>query len=444
MELPLLRAPSRISLETIEFQNDDFTDKLELILSELQSKIINGTYSNHSHVQESNEVRDITNIVMERLGLKIKLVTNGPLAAILPFYANKNHVLLDKMLRGWFEIKEQDTVLRGAHGKRGTVNLQKAKVDGFFSECENHLYMEFMSLFKHFKMSVAEVTSMVLHELGHAFYAFEYSDRLETANQVMQNVIKEVTSKKDKVDRVYVFREIKSVNSKIAEEEIDLMLSGNKVIAGKAWFKAIVGTVEEQLANSKYSETSFEQLADNFASRFGYGRQIVSALEKLTDHDGEQSEKSKSAYFFAALIETTMMAVLLAGTVILMPVVPLVSMCCGVVALLFFVTSSESARDYTYDDLKIRYKRVRNEYVQRLKDDKFPADATKATLEDIHAMDALINGMYVYRGPVSAIATFVLSSAREDKKSINGQQLLEELAMNDLFIASAELRTLNT
>lgn len=444
MELPLLRPRSKISLETIEFQDDDFTAKLELIVSELQAKILNEAYQKYSHIEESREAQQITDIILHRLGLKIKLVVNGPLAAIMPFYTNKNHVLMDEFFRGWISIKEQDIVLRNAHNKRGTVNLQKAKVGGFFSECECELYMDFISLFKTYKLSAAETTAVLLHELGHAFYAFEYSDRLETANQVFQNVIKEVTSKKDKADKVYVYRELKSVNSKITEEEIDLMLKGNKVIAGNTWFKAIIGTVQEQLQNSKYSDTSFEQLADNFASRFGYGRQIVGALEKLTGQYFLDPEKSKVGFLLIALSETIIFALLIASAVVSIPVTAMGAIFYGMLAFLFLKAKGESSRDYTYDDLKIRYKRVRNEYVQQLKDQKFPLASVKPILDNIYSLDAIISQLFVYRGPLATISNFVFSSDREAMKTIKEQQLLEELAMNDLFIASAELRTLNT
>lgn len=443
MELPLLRARSKFSFETIEYQDDDFAAKLELIISEIQSKIINGAYEKDIQIVESREVRDLTNIFMERFGMKIKITVDGPLAAILPFYSNKHHVLLDSMWRGHISIKEQDKVLRNAQGKKGTINTAKATVGGFFSECECDLYMNFRALFKTYKMSAPEVTAVTLHELGHAFYGFEYSDRMETANQVMQNVIKEVTSKKDKSDRVYVYKELKSVNSKITEQEVDSLLTGNRVIAGKTWFKVIIGTVEEQLQDSTYAKNSFEQLADNFATRFGYGRSLVSGLEKLVGHYYLNPEKSKAGFSLLYFFESLSFVVMAATAVIAMPLTPLLAIICGALAFLSLRAGAEDARDYTYDDLKIRYKRVRNEYVERLKDMKLSSEIVKPILDDINFMDKIISETYVYRNAIEYFSNFIFSSASKAKKSIQEQQLLEELAMNDLFIASAEIRTLN-
>ncbi len=107
-------------------------------------------------------------------------------------------------------------------------------------------------------------------------------------------------------------------------------------------------------------------------------------------------------------------------------------------------SSGENHKDYTYDELKIRYKRVRNEAVNRLKDLNCPTEVVRPILDDIYFMDKIISETYRVSLASEKIANFIFKSAKDAKASVDEQQLLEELAMNDLFIASAELRTLNT
>ena len=445
MRLPLLSAGSgvKLAMEMIDFQlHDSFGSDLEMILSELQKKIIEKTYSSGSSIAESKEVRDIETLIFDRFGMKCKIQTNKLDAAILPFYSNRNHIFLNKFFRGNVSIKEQNSILKNANGKKGTVDLKKAKLGGIFSEYTNIVYMHFRNLFSEMKMSVPEVAAVLLHELGHGFYVCEYTDRLETTNQVLENAAKEITSKNDKKDLSYIYRELKSVNPKITEEETEKLLSGNKVIAGYTWFKVVVGTVEEQLLNCKYSETSFEQGADNFASRFNYGRELIQALDKLhTYYKTPEKNRGMNFYLsFSSLFSFVVFTVASAISVFT-GVIP-VALLYGLLAFLVFRVTGEDYKDYTYDELKIRYKRIRNESVNLLKDLDLPSDRVEVILEDIRIADRAIDEAFKFSSPLSKIANFIFTPARHAKASITEQQLMEELAFNDLFVHSAELRTM--
>jgi len=442
MELPLLRPRSKISLETIEYQNDNFGADMEQIVGSLQKKILDGIYNESSLIANSNEVRDLTNLIMERFGLLVKLTVDKSIAAVLPFYANKSHIFLNKFAHGIINIKSQNAQLNNAHGKKGTVNLQKARVGGWFSECENLLFINFEFLFKQYKLTPSETVAIILHELGHAFTTFEYSDRLETANQVLQDVAKEVTGKKTKADKVYIYRQLKTVNSNITEMEVDKLISGSKIIGDVTWFKVVTGTVTDQLTNDAYSQTSSEQMADNFVSRFGYYRSFISGYEKTNSLD--ELEKSRSVIRMQAITDTVFFMIVSLLAVVSFPVSTFAFILSSSTAYVLLRTSGEDYKDYTYDELKLRYKRVRNEAVNRLKDMKCPPEVARPILDDIYFMDKIISETFRFSSPLKKMANFLFSSARDAKDSINEQQLLEELAMNDLFIASTELRILNT
>lgn len=443
MQLPLLAGKKRISLETIDFQSDSFGADLELIVTEIQKKVIEKVYKDILDIEISKEVRDFTNIIAERFGLKVKVVCDGPLAAILPFYTNKNHIFLDKLVRGNIEIKSHNKLLKQADNRKGIVNRHKATVGGFFSECENILYLNFTKLFLVNKYSVPEVVAVTLHELGHAFAAFEYSDRLETSNQVLQSISKELNSNKEKSDQVYIYRELKVINPKVTEEEIDKLITGNRIVASAIWFKVIIGTVEEQLRNSVYSKTSAEQIADSFCSRFHYGRNLITALDKDENYWGNV-EKNKNAAILYALLETIGFGIFLASAFITLPLSLMISLMSGAVAFCWLRMLGEDFKDYTYDELKIRYKRMRNESVEYLKNMDLPADKVRPILDDIYSMDKIITETYRYSTPLNVIANFVFTGAREARASVVEQQMLEELATNDIFVAAADLRTIHS
>lgn len=442
MELPLLRPRSKISLETIEYQNDNIGADMEQIVGSLQRKILDGVYTESTHISGSKEVRDLTNVIMERFGLLVKFIVEGGIAAVLPFYVNRNHIFLRNYARGQVDIKKQTTFLETAHGKKGTVNLQKARVGGFFSECEILLVMNFDHLFKVYKLTPAEAVAILFHELGHAFTVFEYSDRLEVANQVLQDVAKVVTSKKTSTDRVYIYRQLKTLNAQITEAEVEKLVSGNRIIGDLTWFKLVIGTVTSQLTNEVYSRTSSEQMADNFVSRMGYYRAFVSGYEKTNSL--AELEKDKSLIKTRQLTDIISITLPIVLAAVTSPALLSLALLTYLVTFAVLASSGENHKDYTYDELKIRYKRVRNEAVNRLKDLNCPTEVVRPILDDIYFMDKIISETYRVSLASEKIANFIFKSAKDAKASVDEQQLLEDLAMNDLFIASAELRTLNT
>jgi lipid A disaccharide synthetase len=63
-------------------------------------------------------------------------------------------------------------------------------------------------------------------------------------------------------------------------------------------------------------------------------------------------------------------------------------------------------------------------------------------VEDIYAVDEIINNTYQYSTIFNKLSNLVFTSNRNANNSIKEQQLLESLASNDLFIKSAELKTI--
>lgn len=442
MNLPVLQSRKRISLEMIDFQSDDFGRNAEMVVTELQKKILDNIYRSDDDIEDSKEVRDLINLIQERFGLKVTIICDSVVAAIIPFYSNKNHIFIDEMWRGNFNLKDQDKILKNANGVKGTVNRERATVGGLFSMYESKLFLNFTHLFRLFNMSVPEVVAVMLHELGHAFYMCEYSDRLETSNQVLQNVAQELGKKKSKANRTYVYRELSSVNSKVTAEEVDKLIDSNSIIAGVIWFRTIIGTVQDQTSNSKYSQSSSEQLADNFAARFKYNRQLITGLDKLHRVYGS-IDKEPQWFPMMRLLEVIGFLVQVVATLVIIPIMPPLAIFPALLSFIILRATGEDMKDYTYDDLKIRYKRARNEYIQLLKDNKIPVSEVKNILDDIYAMDKVISETHVYTGILSKVANFLFSKASAAKASIAEQQLLEELSMNDMFLASAKLRTLN-
>lgn len=442
MELGLKRHSNRVALEMIDIQDSSFGLQLESIVGEIKQKIEDRTFPNYKELMESTYPQSIEDMIFKRTGLKVQLIVNEDLAAIMSFFANKHHVFLNPMWRGSFTLKDQQVILDRAQGKKGFVDLKKAKVGGLFSEYRNLLYINYHVLFHHYQLSTREVVAVMLHELGHGFYNCEYSDRLESTNQVLAHVAKEMLSEKAEKNLEYIYKELKSINSKITEQEVDDIVNGNKVIAGYRLFKVITNSVVSQVSEATYDNTAFEQMADHFATRFGYSRDLITALDKLHDYFANP-EKSQAYNTFNTIMTSIAFAASLIGIcAIILASGPAAAMVGAFYFWLALFISREDVEDYTYDKLKIRYKRIRNSYIDVIKKAGIPNDELKIIIDNIYFVDGIIAETYIPVSAFNKIANLIFGKAKKADEKIREQQLLEGLVYNDLFLKSIEFNTM--
>ncbi len=433
-----------ISLEMIDYQDDKFGIKLEAILTDLHTKMKDSTYKANKDVRDSIEVELLKKAIFDRLGIKVKVITNSILAAVLPFYPTTHHIFLHDFWRGNVDIPDQEKLLRESNNKVGFVDLKKVKLGGVFSEYENTLYMNFSQLFFQFNLSVQETVAVMFHELGHIFEVCEYSDRLNTNNQILAQIAKDLSKNKKEKNISYIFKNLKHINEEVTEADVEKIINGTKIVAGYTWFKVVMGSVSQQLRESKYDETSFEQLADNFATRFQYGRPLVTGLDKIMI-EYFSPERVRAARIFSMIMNAFGSLYLTVGIIgtAFAGMFPLTLL------LIFFfwlilLASGEKNKDYTYDELRVRYARIRNEYVGMIKNMNLADDETKIQvkeiLDNIHTIDGIMEDVEQYKSIFNILGNLFFKSNRDALSSIKEQQLLESLAFNDLFVKSAQLQ----
>ena len=425
------------STERISMQTDNFGNKLEVIVAQI-CEDIRAQDMHGKNLDGYPLVKKLEQTIFFRTGIRVEIITTELPAAILPFYSNKNHIFLNDWLRGNISIREQNKVINQMGARKGWVNLNEARIGGVFSDYKHPLYLNFSMLTKDLDLNPSEITAALLHELGHAFTACYFADRTDRTNQVLANLLRTLSDHDVKSDIEYTYRELSKVTDQVTKEEVDKIVNGNRVIAGAAWFKAIVAITRSQLKDDKYSDTAFEEQADGFASRFGYGKGLVATLEKI--HKGDVN-KCRSARTIAYLMEYAVFAALCGMILSILVGAPLVI---GVYALVMKMTilsaSGEDSIDYTYDKLIDRYKRIRQDTIDILKNKALSKDTVKEMLDAVYAMDDAIKSTTNYKSVYNLTANFLFSASRKALDSIEAQKLMETLANNELFVNAAEFR----
>ena len=438
----LNQTPMRfLSMEVIDHQRDNYPEQLDTLHQAIIDKMEQGIYSSQRDISDSVEVKAIEELTFKRLGLRIRVKTTSYLAAVLPFYISRYHNLLPKSVQDTSD--ERAVVVKAVkemEGRKGTVDLKKAKLGGIFSEGVVLIYMNYKSLWDDFKMSARIMTGLFLHEAGHAFNTFEFADRMATTNQVLAEAAKRIVSDRSSKTQEYVYRETSKVNPKIRREDVEAMMSEDRTIAGPAWARVYCGSINSQMNNAKYDNTTNEQLADNFAVRFGRGREVIEGLQKIGGKDSGLLNHPGVVAFGSIFITTVMAGYLglllsLAGMT-------------GVGLLVFatgFVTSriywnSEEGRDYTYDDPKVRYERIRSQYIDAIRTSEMSDSEIKGVLESIAFVDEAIAATASSESVWRSIGNVIFRSSAAAARSIEDQQIMERLVNNNLYVHAARMK----
>ena len=440
---------SKFRMEMISFQmNDDFGPQLEEIISAIYSKIEKNNYESFE-VQKLPQVQELQKAIQDRLGMKTFIITDSPnIAAIIPFHLGESAILKgnDFIRANWFTNEQKDLRL-ATEGKKAWVDEDKVRMGGVYSDYTNSLFMNFNMLHS-YGLTAREVTAVLLHELGHGFYACAYSNRMDRANQIISEALRNKETDKTKYTET-TFSKLKEKGVNVKKEIVEGLTSENPIIFCQSSLTLVSECIMTQMASGKSDETSFEQLADNFAARFGYGRDLVTGLEKFYP-GGVRNYRTfmtiittmqTISIIFVFLNSIRIIRVVMQTGDYLRNIIPFAQaiyyiLFCVLFAYVSIRTAGEDGRDFTYDDLHKRYNRIRLQVIEMIKTkqlNKVQADEAVKTVEFIAE---LIDGVKPYRGPLDFLFNAFNPKDRRAKNSIARQQAIEDLMGNNLFVAS--------
>ncbi len=436
-----------LAQETIAFQKDDVGKQIEAVITEIFAKIRkNDAYRAKDTARLcADELKKLSDITLNRFGLKTNFIPyDSGWGAMITFPVNKYSILIKKVYRG-YKFTEHDKVLKELNGQEGTVDLKNAKLTGMFSVYQHSLYLNF-GMFVDIGLTPAELTAVTLHEIGHAFTFYEFADRVESTNQVLREIAASMKGKNDKNRKLYLFTELGKATSGNKDEFVDMVDKLHNPIFGVELFKRVIKAVGSQLPNNKYDETTSEQLADNFATKFGYGRELVSVLSKTgsTSPYGLDEATAISIWIMFFQIAVMIMGLFFIGFP--MSISLLFVLVVGIItgtAFGFNVYQLGSGKmDMTYDTIRTRYKRIRDQIIEHLKDVTLNKEDMANLVDQISMIDNIMNDVKDEKGAFTVISDFIFSKNKAASDSIALQKLLEDLAHNDMFLASAKLKTL--
>ena len=315
--------------------------------------------------------------------------------------------------------------------KKGWINPAESRVGGAFSEINFHIFVGEMFLVGK-GYTPEEAAAAILHEVGHAYTFLQFMADVIVVNTVLQRTYQELTNANaDKKVKIILTKaaDDMSINNRDWLEAVED--TTNKEVA----FKVLVTAVQiepRNMDNKRYfTMDAAEELADIFAARHGAGRAIITLRSKFVS-------SAPKSYGILQGIAWSLVGICLA------PMAPLTLLMTyyGIVVAITGAMTAAEANDVS--SFKQLAKKMRNQFVEKLKLSNLPKEATLEAIESIDLADKIIQG---YQGNESDPATIVkfFDMFRRGKMDARASReytdKLESLATNDLFIRAAQLGT---
>lgn len=429
-----------VAQESIDFQDGTLFNQLTALIEDIMDDAELAKLDDKNFFKQ-NKLVEIEKLFKKVTNLSFVLTPsfNGP--AIMVPMVNNNHIFFDDQFRTAIEVygkpdgftghQDIDNLMYAMKTSllKGEIDLKKARVSGVFAEIEVKLLMPKADFRKKGTFTAQEVAGVILHEVGHMFTYMEFLSRCVSTNQVLAGLVRATDKSMPADKREVVFAKGAELLSMTKEQQQAALNAKSQAEVCCIVLDAAMQKSVSELGVSIYDSVSCEYLADQFATRMGGGRYIVSYLDKLNKLYGAAPSAPDS--YFVSVFKVVLMLV---GHIFM-------AILSGGVWLLFIalIIACADKSNNIYDNDAFRFTRIKHQNIERLKNPNISKEEKANLVEDNEVIEKI--GKY-YKDELNMlekIAYYLKPSYRNAHKYELLQKDLEKLANNNLFQMSAKL-----
>ena len=398
--------------ETISIQTDNYHKKLTSIIEEYRS-----VKESKTEKDEKAFFKTVSESLTKRFGLTVEFGI-----VHIPFFKNawaeiniyvRTHPLYDD-----FRIKD----LRKSEllGKKdiitANIDLKKAYISGSITKYKNTITVT-KALFDDSKLTSAEISAVILHEMGHLFTFVEYLLYATKINTVIltrtQDILSIPNSDPDK--RIAIIEKDADLKKLPSIYKEDLTVATKEDSVATIIYKGMIEEVNAFAGMNYYSNRYAEQAADLFSVRNGASIEISTFLKKLGSRNPSKTHN---------IIDDVLATIFSLGLAPILEALGLV-----------FIGRAEDL----YDDPQQRVNIIRQEYINRLKDTTDPEER-KMLLKVINELKEISDWSRKSTTKLSQYIAYATSSRyRSRVDGINRIKEIESLIDNDLYVSGNNL-----
>lgn len=406
------------SKESISFQKDhSLFENLSKLLGQLRQQPLK-EIPNHEILQS------IQKLIFEKTGINVNLIckpdSNG-IRISMPMM-KPNHVLYDEV-RQFFATNSDLVRLMGPTDKsiRGTVNPRTGQIGGAFSKVVSDLHLPSDVITKDL-FTDGELAAAVLHELGHIWSYFYYMAASIRSSAIFEYLHRNLTDELDDKEREVVITTAGKASGMSDSELKEVKKVKSKAVLQFVIVSNLAEELRSDLGENIYDHTTWEMLSDEYAVRMGAGTELATGLDKIQRQGFARSYRGFAKYLAFEIIKFALLLTPGANGI-------------GII-LMVLDGSSEH-----HDDPEARFRRIRNQFIEAQKDRNLDPEMIKAYQQDIALMDTLLQDVKDRRQFISVIAEAIIPSLRRRRSVLDKIRLLEQLATNELFVISQQMKS---
>lgn len=418
----------RVGVEAVDHQGrSDLFTGIAAIIEDLRTA---GIYDDETFARAG-----LSSLIEDKCGIATKVsvfkstVIN---AAVKPPELDKNHPIIAGFLRVWMSSDDLQTVKKFDNNRLcGEVDKKNSKVSGGFSKLICPLYLT-TGLLENKAITSNEISAIILHELGHVFSYYERLVDIVSMNYAIETCASRMLGLNTDVDRMVILSEFdKYTGINIPDKDTVVTINDKQ----KVYTHLSCETVKQRRnieGNELYSYKSFEQSADQFATRHGSGAFLVTALNKI-----ERTMWINPSYIswpLHIMIELIKVTAILSFLVMGAMTAPL-----SILGVLTIIIASRPLNNL-YDSPVDRFKRIENEMVSELKNKYLATERREQILNDLAVVREVYSVMEDKRTFWEGVWTYVMPGGNEQRNRQEFQKVLEDLTNNQLYTASAMFR----
>jgi len=427
----------KLGLEAIDFQKDH---PLPIELERIVQGMYDGVY------KDVESGRQIIEAVKRHCGITLADVKWHAYLnfAIATPIIDRNHPFLTELHRRFATKSKVKAPFDSLSLVEGTVNRAQAKVTGDYAKLEFTLHLQRPKAMMGLRATVREYVAIMLHEIGHAFTYIEFLGSNFVGNYILSDAAARLSGVQGDVDKHKILRALEDGGA-IEIDDVDAIVNSSSgdevyVLLLNNHFRKMRSLLGEDI----YSVRGWEALADQFAGRMGYGRDLATGVDKLqaATVDG-YTNTSRVLMMLVKVLKSirTIVAVLSGGVVVAgVSVVMLVAMSLGmtIIGVAFYMLINPLEDEY--DKPVRRLEVIRNEMVKRLKEADLDRDERKLLVEEIDTVTKIIKSRNESTLTLAQnVATLLRPKFNKQRSSIKLQQQLEDLLATHLYVDAERL-----
>lgn len=408
-----------LSLESIDFQAGQVLFQELTMAFEQLRKVSKKT------LPDSDEARMISTIIRNHCDAEVQMSFDVQGPAVQVPNVNKNHPLVVDIHRNMVSSGNGLSLVNSANGVcRGGVNLKISRLTGIFTKIP-HIIEFPMGYVVGSKFTNEELAAIVLHELGHIFTYYEYMSRSLTTNQALAGLAQAYKADLTLPERETILLSVHKAVGLGSSGIKELAKSSNNKVVEAVVLSNIMRQSESELGSNIYDMTSWEYLSDQFATRHGAGRHLVTALDKVMNSVFTPSFRSTPVFMAIEAFK------ILATVSSLMTLNPF--------PLIGIMLTTMPGND-TYDKPEARFLRVRNQIVEAQKDNRTTQEDRDRLAADLRSIDAITTHVNDRRDFFTLLWHTLSPRFRNQWKQEQLQKDLEAIAASELFDKANQLK----